>query len=199
VEFTPEQQTKVQHLIDDAYKRAFVKAAKNSSTSEEMERLQLEVERLRGNNKTAAMLKAIARHNVVDADEVVELMKGHVRMDDGGKLTVVGEVGSAVINSSGHPMGFEEYVDHWLSERPHHLRTGGGLGSGSQGARFGGEGKRHYNLSDPATWRNMPREDLDRLLKEGVNVQGAGGQVFRFRDVKNPFHEARKRKFNSGG
>lgn len=199
VEFTEEQQTKVQQLIDEAYKRAFVKASKHSSVPEEIERLHHEVERLRGDKKAAAVLRAISRYNVVDTEEVAELMKGRVRMGEDGNLTVVGDTGSQRINSSGHPMGFEEYLEQWLGERPHHLRTGAGSGGGSQGAKFGGESRRSYNLADPSTWRNMPREDLEKLLKEGVNVHGAGGQVFKFKDVKNPFHEARKRKFNSGG
>jgi len=43
----------------------------------------------------------------------------------------------------------------------------------------------------------MPREDLERIMKEGINVQGTAGQTYRFRDVKNPFLEARRRKFHS--
>ena len=29
-----------------------------------------------------------------------------------------------------------------------------------------------YNLSNPETWRDMPKEDFDALMKEGVNVGG---------------------------
>ncbi len=137
---------------------------------------------------------------MVDAEEVAELLKANIRLDDSGDVSVVGESGSRRISNSGAPMGVEEFVGHWLSERPHHLRSAAGTGAGSRPAKFGGEPLRNHNLTDPASWRSMPREDFDRLLKEGVNVQGAGGQTFRFRDVKNPFLEARKRKFqNQGG
>ena len=76
------------------------------------------------------------------------------------------------------------------------MRSSGLAGAGSKSAKFGKPGARH-DLSDPNAWRSMPREDLDRLLKEGINIHGSQGQVFGFKDVQNPFKEARKRKFNS--
>ena len=196
VAFTPEQQEKVQHLIDDAYRKAYSRASKNLSTGEELEVLKKEVETLKGEKKMVAILRAVARHNVVDPEEVAEFISGHVAADAYGRVTVKGDEGKA--GEESYPMTLEEYVEKWLSERPHHLRSTGGAGGGSQGARFMEGAKTRYNLNDPKVWRNMPREDLDKLLKEGINVHGAG-QVFRFRDVSNPFLEARKKKFQSGG
>lgn len=195
VTFMPEQQARVQELIDEAYRKAYSKAQKSRSSSEEVEKLKTEVERLKGDTKTAALLRSISRHNVVDAEEVTELLKGRVRMEDDGSLSVLGESGGMRVSSSGTPMTVDDYVSHWLNERPHHLRSSGSIGAGSSGARFGAGSVRH-NYSDPFAWRGMPREDLDRLLKEGITVQGSAGQTYSFKDVKNPFIEARKRKFN---
>ncbi|MEE9615271.1 MAG: hypothetical protein V3W31_10055 [Thermodesulfobacteriota bacterium] len=195
VEFTSEQQTRVQALIDDAYRRAFSKASRGATATDEVERLKTEVDRLRDDRKTAALLKAVSRHNVIDTEEVAELIRSHVDVDDTGGVVVRGEGGSDRIGRSGQAMGVDEYIVEWLEERPHHLRSSSASGSGSRGARFGEAGRRSYNLSDPESWRTMPREDLERLLKEGVNVEGASGQTFRFKDVQNPFREARKRKF----
>ncbi|MBI5588332.1 MAG: hypothetical protein HY889_08215 [Deltaproteobacteria bacterium] len=197
VMFLPEQQAKVQELIDDAYKKAYAKAHRRNP-SEEVEKLKAEVDKLKHERKAAALLRAVSRHSVVDAEEVVELLKDRVRVDDSGNLSVVGETGASRINHTGLPMSVEEYVGSWLSERPHHLRAPGGAGSGSSGSRFSANASLRYDLSDPAIWRNMPREELDRLLKEGISVQGSTGQSYKFRDVKNPFLEARKRKFQSG-
>ncbi|MBW7957854.1 MAG: hypothetical protein H3C68_08190 [Deltaproteobacteria bacterium] len=196
VMFLPEQQAKVQELIDEAYRKAYSKAQKGKGGSEEVERLKGEVERLQDERKSAALLRAISRHNVVDAEEVVELVKHRVRMEEDGSVKVLGDSGAVRINTAGQPMTLDEFVSDWLGERPHHLRPFGGSGAGSQGARFGAGSIRH-NLSDPASWRAMPREELDRLLREGLSVQGSAGQTYRFRDVKNPFIEARRRKFNS--
>ena len=196
VSFLPEQQAKVQELIDEAYRKAYSKAQRRHP-SDEVEKLKAELETMKHERKTAALLRAVSRHNVVDAEEVVELLKDRVSVDESGRLTVVGETGAARINHAGQPISFEEYIGRWLSERPHHLRASSGSGSGSAGSRFATTPSIRYDLSDPAVWRRMPREDLDRLLKEGVSVQGATGQTYKFKDVKNPFIEARKRRFQS--
>ncbi len=180
VEFTPQQQERIQHLIDDAYRRAFQKAAKQAAP-EEVEQLRGELEHLREEKKKADILRTVSRFNVVDPDEVVELILRDVEVDDEGGLRVRGEDG----------MALDEYVSVWLSRRPHHLRTTHG-GGGSHGAGLT-ELRPHYDLSDPTAWRNMPQEDLHRYLKEGVDIH-AGGRLYRFRDVSNPFREARRRK-----
>ncbi|HAO93409.1 MAG: hypothetical protein A2X99_10265 [Deltaproteobacteria bacterium GWB2_55_19] len=195
VSFQPEQQAKVQELIDEAYRKAYAKASKRSST-EEFERLKTEVERLREERKAAVLLRSISRHGVVDAEEVAELLKRRIRLGEGNEASVTNDSGAAMVNSMGGPLSVDEFVSAWLSERPHHLRPAAGAGAGSLGARFS-YGERRHNLSDPLSWRNMPREELDRLLKDGVNVQGSAGQSYGFRDVKNPFLEARRRKFQS--
>lgn len=186
VAFTPQQQSRVQELIDDAYKKAFQKASRVPSGAPELDELKKEVERLKGDKLMASVLRAVARHNVVDAEEVAELISRRVALDASGR---------AVANDAPNS-DIDEYVHGWLLERPHHLRASMAQGAGSIGARY--EGKGRPNLSDPFVWRNMPREDVDRLLKEGVDVHG-GGQVFRFKNVGNPFLEARKRRFKTGG
>ncbi|MEK6760002.1 MAG: hypothetical protein AABY51_09545 [Deltaproteobacteria bacterium] len=196
VTFLPEQQTKVQELIDEAYRKAYSKALKTRGSSDEVERLRTEVDRLKQDKKTALILRAAARHNVVDPEEVADLLKERVRMDDDGGLSVVGEGGSVRINGAGVPMSVDEYVNDWLNARPHHLRASGTSGAGSHGTRFAAGANRH-NLTDPNAWRTMSRDDLDRLLKDGVNVQGAAGQSYSFKNVKNPFLEARRRKHTS--
>ncbi len=192
VSFSPDQQARVQELIDDTYKKAYSKAMKGSVSQGEAERLMNELGSLREDRKSANLLRAISRHNVVDAGEVAELLRPSVGVDDSGTLVAM-DVSLNGGTNRGVTMGIDEYVDQWLSERPHHLRSSGSVGSGSRGAMFG-RSRQSYNLSDPAVWRSMPREDLDRLLNEGVNVKGVSGQVFKFKDVKNPFLEAKKRK-----
>ena len=186
VAFTPEQQSRVQELIDDAYKKAFRKASRSSSSAPELDELRKEVERLKGDKLMASVFRAVARHNVVDAEEVAELISRRVALDASGRA----------VATESPKTDIDDYVHGWLTERPHHLRASFLPGAGSSGARY--EGKGRPNLSDPFVWRNMPREDVDRLLKEGVDVHG-GGQVFKFKNVGNPFLEARKRRFKTGG
>jgi hypothetical protein len=188
--FSPEQQARVQTLIDDAYRKAYSKAAR-TGLGEELVGLKKELASLKEDKLSSAVLRSVAKRNVVDAQEVTELIGRHVHMDDGGRISASEEAAGV----DGTRLGLDEFVDHWLADRPHHLRAQSSQGAGSQGARFSAR-HAHYNLSDPQAWRKMPREELDKYLKDGVNVQGAGGQIFRFRDVQNPFIEARKRKFN---
>lgn len=195
--FLPEQQAKVQELIDEAYRKAYSKALRTRTATDEVDGLKEEIKKLRKDRKEAALYRSISRYNVVDADEVAKLLSDRVRLDDGGNVHVIGENGSPRINVSGHPVGLDEYLALWLSERPHHLRAAGATGAGSQGVRFGSGGKASHNLTDHNVWRTMPREDLDRLLKEGVNVYGSAGQVYKFKDVLNPFTEARKKRFKA--
>ncbi len=199
VVFTSEQQSRVQDLIDSAYKRAYAKAAGQSSNGAEIDNLRHEIDSLKEYKKNSALIGAISRHNVVDATEVVELMKSNVAMDESGGIVITDESSRARSMAEGRRVGLDEYVSTWLSERPHHLRSRGRAGSGSGGVKFGGGGGRQdYDTSDPSAWRSMPRKDLDKKLSEGIVVHGAQGQVYKFKDVKNPFKEARKNKFNRG-
>lgn len=193
VAFLPEQQARVQELIDETYRKAFAKAQKKPS-SDEVERLKSEVVSLREDKKSAEVYKAISRFNVVNADDVAKLIGGSVRLGEDGAVTVINESGSVRISASGHPVGIEEYIAGWLNERPHFLRGAGSSGAGSFGSRFEAGYRPSQNTSDPSFWRTVPREDLDRLLAGGITVQGSAGQLYKFRDVKNPFIEARRRK-----
>ncbi len=195
VSFTPEQQSRMQGYIDNAYKRGLTKG---SASNDEVKRLSSEVENLMDYKVNSAILEAVSRHNVVDAAEVSELIRRNVRVGESGEVSAVDGSSFGKDGSGSGSVALSEYVEGWLEDRPHHLRGQGTSGGGSGSARFGGGGRR-YDLSNPETWRNIPREDLDQLLKEGINIQSGSGQVFSFKDVTNPFHEARKRRFNKSG
>jgi len=197
VVFNSEQQAKVQELIDDSYRKAFAKAQRTRSSGEDVDGLRREIEGLKEEKKKLALLKAVSKYNVVDGEEIVKLLEDRVRMDDEGHVIVVNSSGSAKINDGGYPVGVDDYLSQWLSDRPHHLRSSGGAGAGSHGVGFDHGSGSIRNLGDPTSWQSMPREDLDRYLREGINVHGSAGQVYRFRDVKNPFLDARKRRFSS--
>ncbi len=199
VVFNSEQQARVQELIDDSYRKAFAKAQRTRSSGEDVEGLRREIEGLKEEKKKLALLKAVSKYNVVDGEEIVKLLEDRVRMDDEGHVIVVNSSGSAKINDAGYPVGMDDFLSQWLSDRPHHLRSAGGSGAGSHGAGFDHGNGRTRSLGDPSSWKSMPREDLDRYLREGINVHGSAGQVYRFRDVKNPFLDARKRRFGSTG
>src|SRR3989304_8218519 len=55
--FNPEQQAKVQELIDEAYRKAYAKAQRSRPASEETETLRGEVKRLRDDKKMAGLYR----------------------------------------------------------------------------------------------------------------------------------------------
>ena len=201
-EFTSEQQAKVQGLIDDAYKRAYSKAQSNSP---DIDRLKAELATLKADlaKKNArelddSIFKEVAKFDVMDISEVTTLLRGNIRPDEDGTPIVVNADGSPRLNLNAtptRPMTIAELITDWLKTRPHHLRASGRQGAGSPGARFGGEGGKEYDLSNPEVIRNMPREDLDKALAGGIEVVGSAGQVFRFKQSGNAFTEARKNRF----
>ena len=227
VEFSPEQQAKVQGLIDDAYKRAFAKAGDGNlatikaaveaelaalkagdgkgKESEEVKTLTAALDKLKADlaKKDArelddSIFKEVAKFNVMDISEVTTLLRGNIKPDEDGTPIVVNADGSPRLNLNAtptRPMTISEFITDWLKTRPHHVKASGRQGAGSPGARFGGEGGKEYDLSNPEVIRNMPREDLDKALAGGIEIAGSAGNVFRFKKSGNAFTEARKNRF----
>lgn len=215
IEFTSDQQVRIDALISDAYKRAYAKASANneplkplagkpekdaSLMTAELERVRGQVESLRGERKTNALLKSITRYNVIDVDEIVSLTGGNVKLNDDNTLTVLNSTGQERLNAHGHPLSLDDYVAEWLKTRPHHLRASGMTGGGTQTPGMIDVQGTQIDLSNPMAWRTMPREAFDKLLSDGVNVPGskAVGQSFRFSTTNNSFVEARKKALKGG-
>ncbi len=47
-----------------------------------------------------------------------------------------------------------------------------------------------YYLNDPQVWRDMPDDDFDKIMREGINLN-IGKQAFQFKEKSNPFREAK--------
>ena len=207
VVFSPEQQSRVQKLIDEAYAKAYAKAIKTSVAKEEktedkkdttlpdakLKTLESQVSALREEKKGNTLLKAIVRHNVIDAEEISALLKGYVRLNDDNSFTVLNELGAERLNANAAAMTVDELVADWLSKRPHHLRASGTTGAGSSGGRFSGGGSQTPLTADSI--RKMSTEELKGLIAgDGISIAGSAGQTFNFKKTSNPFIEARKKK-----
>lgn len=148
-------------------------------------------ESLRNKEKVNILFSAVGKQDVIDPQEVVSLLSSRMDTDDDGNVFVKGEGGSPKLNQHGEVQNVEEFVLEWLSERPHHLRGSNG-GAGSLGGHGGG-GSVKYDLTNPETWKNLPKEDFDRLMNEGVVVHRQGNQApLKFKNVGNKFIEAKR-------
>lgn len=209
VGFSPEQQLKVQELIDAAYAKAYAKAMKGEGDGKaddkkkdttlpdaKFKALESQVAALRDEKKTATLLKAIGKHNVIDAEEVSSLLMRYVRLNDDNSFTVLNDAGAERLNASAGSMSVEEFVNEWLSKRSHHLRASGTAGAGSTGGRFA-DGNMPTQLT-PEALRKMPMDKLkEQIAGEGIKIAGSAGQTFNFKKTSNPFVEARKKVFKA--
>lgn len=93
------------------------KAARGATSTEEIGRLREEVARLKEHRKSAMLLKAISKHNTIDAEEVADLIGLEIDIDCAGRLCT--REGRFFLDSA---LLIGTYVARWLEERPHHLR-----------------------------------------------------------------------------
>ena len=203
ISFSREQQVKVQELIDEAYRKAFAKAAESakkangagtdtSLVDEQLKALSSQVQVLRDEKKNNALLRAIGKHNVIDSEEVAAFTARFIRLNDDNSFTVLNEAGQERLNAHAKPMSVEEFIADWLTARPHHLRPSGIPGAGSMGSTFGPG----VSTAAPLTLesiRGMSAEELNKRVAEGISIQGSAGQTFNFKRPANPFIDARKR------
>lgn len=157
--------------------------------------MKLANESFNNERTTNALYGAIGKHDVVDNEAIVTLIRGMVAIGEDGKPFVKGD-GGPKLNNHGEPQTVENFVEEWLRERPHFLKgSAGGAGSNSSMGGNAGNGSVQYDLSDPEVVRNLPADELDRLIKEGIVIKNPNGTSFKFGTVTNPFTEARRRKF----
>ena len=207
--FSREQQAKVQELIDEAYRKAYVKANEaakkdggagkdTSLVDEQLKALSSQVQTLRDEKKNNALLRTIGRHNVIDSEEVAAFTARFIRLNDDNSFTVINEAGQERLNAHAKPMLVEEFIAEWLMARPHHLRPSGASGAGSMGATFGPGASTATPLTLESI-RGMSAEELNKRVAEGISIQGSAGQTFNFKRPANPFIDARKRAQGKGG
>lgn len=181
---------------DEEWKKAIDKLRTEAEEKETAYKTQLAT--MGEEKKTNSILRAIAKHNVVDAGEVAELIRHQIKVNDKGELIVQGDSGEPRINQSGDHMTVDEFIGGWLADRPHHLRVEGGAGAGSPGAKFSGVTSKKYDLTKPETWRNMPKEDLDKALEGGIVIDRLNGPAFKFSRKENPFIQKRLENIKKG-
>ena len=104
----------------------------------------------------ASLLTEISDFDVVNPRQMAELLRGHIKVDAGGQLSVQSADGALKINAQGNPMTVKEYIGKWLEGNPHMLKAAGSAGSGSRAGDYtnNGDGK------------TMTRADFDELPPE---------------------------------
>lgn len=195
--FNPEQQVKVNSLLESATERGFAAGAKKSS--EKMLGLETQIEELskKGSVKggegnvdledmkkemadlksrekenhersiNASLLTEINEFNVVRPKQIAELLRGHISVDETGHLTIQGEEGKLKVNAQGNPMTVKEYIGNWLEQNPHMLKAPGSPGSGSRAGEFNNKGGE----------KTILRADFDKLSPTDQSALALKGEI----------------------
>ena len=147
--------------------------------------IQNELNREREERYRAQVEAIAAELNAVNGAQVAILATPYLKMVD-GKLMVVNVEGQTRFNAAGQPMAVREFIGEFLNGNPHLIKASASAGAGSQGARFdSGAGGKPLTLESV---KGMSIEDLKKSMGgDGLNIAGGAGQVFRFKDNKNPF------------
>lgn len=158
VEFSPEQQAKVNELIDKAHAKALGKAEKQMSDlraelealkadkskktestfdeaaakkllAETEARYQAQITQMLGTQKSGLLMTAAAKANAVNPEVVAKLVGDSVVYED-GKWSVQVD-GKTVTNARLEPMTVDEFIAKYLDENPYLKRAANAGGAGS--------------------------------------------------------------------
>jgi hypothetical protein len=70
------------------------------------------------------LVSAAAKHRAVNADQVKQLLKPQVRLNESGEVEVLDTKGTVRYNDHGQPFGVEDLVSEFLSSNPHFVSAG---------------------------------------------------------------------------
>ena len=117
---------------------------------EQATKYQQEIQKLQGDLKNIkvndALLSSASKNKAINPQQVVELLKNNVQLNDDGQVEVLAENGSPRYNKDGNLYSVEEYVSEFLTQNPH-FQLATPSGSGSKG-NVGKVDTKPFNLLD---------------------------------------------------
>ena len=78
-----------------------------------------------------ALLQASSKHRAISPEQVVQLVKSFVKLNDTGDVEVVDKNGAPRYAESGEPLSIDNFVKEWLDSNPHFI-SAGPQGSGAK-------------------------------------------------------------------
>lgn len=192
-EFTPGQQKKLTELINSAHDRGHAAGVKKTAETIEGLKAQIEelgkkettkegnvdVEEMKKEIKTlrddatknhersinASLLTEISEFNVARPKQVATLLRGHIKVDDAGRLTVQSDEGALIYNKAGEEMTVKEYISDWLDKNQHMLNAPGTPGAGSRPGDYNNKGS--VESITRAEFDALSNDDKQKIALEG--------------------------------
>ena len=109
----------------------------------EIQQMKADIKKERIDNN---LLSVASKHKAINPAQVVELVKGQVRLSDDNRIEVLDQNNNIRYNSSGELFTIEDKVKEFIDANPH-FRQGSLAGSGSQSA-LEGKTVKPFNIQD---------------------------------------------------
>lgn len=129
-------------------------------------------EQLRTIKVNDALINSASKNKAINPQQVVELLKNNVRLNDNGSVEVLAESGTPRYNQNGELYSVEEYVSEFLTQNPH-FQQATPSGTGSRG-NVGKANQEPFNLADLDLMNNpehKARYKEYRASKQGFNLK----------------------------
>ena len=152
-----EEQTKIQ-------KGEFEQILKEKSEEFNKKYTSLESE-LKDIKINKAILSSASKNRAINPDQVVELLKHNLKLNEEGQVEILDKNGIARYNSKGELLTTDELVNEFLTQNPHFV-TATSSGSGSVSNVDRSELSKPFNLSDLDMNNPTDRETYRKYRKE---------------------------------
>jgi len=114
-----------------------------------------------------ALLNEASANKAVNPQQVVQLLKGQVRLNEAGTVDVVDANGQVKYDDNGSPLQVKDLVNEFLTANPHFVSAGpSGSGTGQ------GIGKQNPVVDNDVTKLNMQNPEHRARYREIMNAKG---------------------------
>ena len=114
-----------------------------SKKEAEISHIKAELQKVRIDD---ALIKAASEKQAIKPDQVVNLLKGNVRLGDDGKPEIVGENNTPMYNDNGELLSINQYMEDFLDNNPH-FKNATPSGAGSRSS-VGGDTPKPLDLAE---------------------------------------------------
>ncbi len=113
-------------------------------SNSEISNLKKQLEQIKVND---SLLSSASRHKANVPDQVVQLLKSNVKLNDEGKVEILAENQQPRYNTKGELLSVDEFVQEFLTQNPH-FQSATPSGSGSQGNVDRLNANKPFNIAD---------------------------------------------------
>lgn len=114
-----------------------------------------------------ALLNAASANRAVNPQQVVQLLKGQVKLNEAGTVDVIDANGNVRYDDNGNPLQVSNLVNSFLAENPHFVSAGpNGSGTGQ------GAGKQNSVVDNDVSKLNMDNPEHRARYKDIMRAKG---------------------------